>query len=273
MLRHKIDIIAIITVVLTVGLQVCGVIFALRWFFIFPTILLVRQVSIIQHNHAHLGIFYSRILNGFLGRLCSFSNGVLPEFYELHHVRNHHPYNQQFTGEKRDWSSLYAFKGANFPDKPVGQLYYVLTFPFIALAHCVIEIAHSPGTLIFRRFLITMALAIPVISLLIWIDAWQFFLFFVLPWTVIAFGLGYNNYGTHYGCRYQHRFDMAVDDLAFPFRFLGYNQGYHLEHHLKPKLHWSLLPELHESIKEKIPSQNVRPENRRAGLAQINEST
>jgi fatty acid desaturase len=260
LLRYKIDIIAIVTVLLTVSLQVCGVVFGWPWYLVFPIVLLVRQVSIIQHNHAHLGIFCSGFLNKSFGRLCSLSNGVLPEFYELHHIRNHHPFNQCSTGEKQDWSSLYAFNGTHFPDQPMGRVYYVLTFPFIALSHCVIEMAHSPGTSIARRFLITSALALPTLGCLIWIDARHFILFLGLPWTAVAFGLGYNNHTTHYGCKYEHRFDMAVDDLALPFRFFGYNQGYHLEHHLKPTLHWSLLPGFHESIKQEIPARNIRPQ-------------
>jgi fatty acid desaturase len=257
-LRYRIDLIAVFTVLLTVSLQVCGVIFGWRWYLLFPFVLLVRQVTIIQHNHAHLRIFYSRFLNESLGRLCSLSNGVLAEFYELHHVKNHHPFNQRFVGDKQDWSSLYAFKGTRFPDQPVGQVYYILTFPVIALSNCLIEMARSPGTSIFRRFWISLALAVPIVSWLMWMGAWQFFLFFIIPWTVIAFGLGYNNYDTHNGCKYEHPWDTAVDDLAFPFRFLGYNQGYHLEHHLKPRLHWSLLPSFHETIRKRIPSRNIR---------------
>lgn len=257
-LRYKIDIIAVFTVLLTVSLQLCGVLFIWPWYLLFPFVLLVRQATIIQHNHAHLKIFHSRFLNELIGRLCSLSNGVLPEFYELHHVRNHHRFNQRFVGEKQDWSSLYAFKGTRFPDQPVGQFYYVLTFPFIALSYCVIELARSPGTLIFRRFRNTVVLAIPILSWLIWMNAWHFFLFFIIPWTVIGFGLGYNNYGTHHGCKYKGRFDVAIDDLAIPFRFPGYNQGYHLEHHLKPSLHWSLLPSFHETIKTQIPPRNIR---------------
>jgi fatty acid desaturase len=261
MIRYRIDIIAIITVLLAVALQIGGVVFSLPWYFLPIVIILVRQVSIIQHNNAHLGIFYSRFLSQLTGRLCSFSNGVIAEFYELHHVRNHHPNNQKFEGKRLDWSSLYAFKGTSFPDKPVGMGYYVLTFPFIALSNCVVGMAQSRGTQLFRRFLISLALTAPVVSWLIWISPFNFFLFFIIPWTLIAFGLGYNNYSTHAGCRYEHRYDVAVDDLAFPFRFLGYNQGYHLEHHLKPKLHWSLLPNLHELIKNEIPPRNIQSFN------------
>lgn len=279
-LRYKIDVLAVLTVLLTVSLQVCSVLRGWPWYALFPIIVLVRQVSIIQHNHAHLGIFYSRFLNEMMGRLCSLSNGVLAEFYELHHVRNHHPFNQRFTGAQQDWSSLYAFKGTHFPDRPVGQLYYVLTFPAMCYCHCIIEMIRSPGTRIFRRFLVSLAMGAVVIGGLVWADARHFLMFFVVPWTAIAFGLGYNNYISHYGAQYTHRYDVAVDDLTLPFRFIGYNQGYHLEHHLKPTLHWSLLPAFHETIKDKIPPRNLRSpdglpnlpaDNVRGTLERVNE--
>ena len=100
-LHYRVDLVAVFTIFLTVGLQVCGVLRGWPWYALLPVVVLVRQVSIIQHNHAHLGIFHSR--------------------------------------------------------------------------------------------------------------------------------------------------------------FPGYNQGYHPEHHLKPTLHWSLLPGLHEAVRDKIPSRNIHP--------------
>lgn len=259
LLRYRIDLIAVLTVLSAVGLQVLAVVFAWPWFWVLPILLLVRQASIVQHNHAHLRVFHSRFLNELFGRLCALSNGVLPEFYELHHVRNHHPFNQNAQGQNQDWSSLFAFRGARFPDRPVSRAYYVATFPLIAYSHCAIEMARQPGSPIFKRFLITLGISIPSLGWLAWLNAWQFLIFFAVPWTVIAFGLGYNNYNSHQGCGYQHRYDIALDDLALPFRFLGYNQGFHLEHHLKPGMHWSLLPAYHRDILDKIPRRNIRP--------------
>ena len=36
------------------------------------------------------------------------------------------------------------------------------------------------------------------------------------------------------------------------------NLGYHTAHHVKPGLHWSMLPEFHKSIEDKIPAHLYR---------------
>ncbi len=47
--------------------------------------------------------------------------------------------------------------------------------------------------------------------------------------------------------------------VNLPYKALGFHIGYHVAHHIRPDLHWSLLPEYHESIKDKIPNENYRP--------------
>ena len=37
------------------------------------------------------------------------------------------------------------------------------------------------------------------------------------------------------------------------YNVLTGNLGYHTAHHVKPKLHWSKLPEFHASIADRIP--------------------
>lgn len=36
------------------------------------------------------------------------------------------------------------------------------------------------------------------------------------------------------------------------------NLGYHTAHHKRPGTHWSLLPDVHEGIKDEIPAELVQ---------------
>ena len=51
----------------------------------------------------------------------------------------------------------------------------------------------------------------------------------------------------------QYKASRNIVDSVW-YNILTGNLGYHTAHHIKFGLHWSLLPELHEKIKHKIPA-------------------
>ena len=257
-LRYRIDIISIAFVLLALGVQFTAYWLALPWYTLFLILVLIRQVNLVEHNHAHLGVFHSRFLNETLGFMCFISNGTPYEFYIVHHVQNHHAYNQKFEEVEKDWSSMYGFSTAHYPDRPIGQFYYFLSFPIITICHSLIHILRRPDSSIFRRFVRTMALFAIFCTVLIAIDPISFLFFFFLPWLVVYFGLGDNNYAHHYGCKMTNPYDSSNTFLQLQYQAVGLYIGYHVAHHIKPDLHWSKLPEYHRSIQDKIPEENFR---------------
>ncbi len=254
-LRYPIDVISVATVVCALSVQVTALFLNWPWYAFFLIVILARQVNLVEHNHAHCRVFHQRFLNELLGWMCFISNGMPPEFYELHHVANHHRYNQRFDEKGQDWSSLFGFTGTRFPDKPIGRPYYVLSFLVIGGCHCLIQIARRPGSRIFWRYVRSTTIMTLLSGGLIYRDHWSFFFFFFLPWVAVVVGLGYTNYDHHFGCSMKTPYEIANVDLRIPYRFLGFNIGYHVAHHLKPGLHWSLLPHYHEAIKTHIPPE------------------
>ncbi|HVF90601.1 MAG TPA: fatty acid desaturase [Blastocatellia bacterium] len=226
------------------------------WFATLPIMLAVRELHLVEHNHAHLPIFRQAMLNEILGWLCFISNGVPLECYELHHVQNHHRYTQQFNDNARDWSSTFGFTGTHYPDKPIGRTYYCASYALLAWLHCWIEVLRRPGSPVFRRFMRSYFLCIGISAALLIIDPWNYFLFFAIPWAMVYIGIGSNNYDHHQNCKLTTPYNSANVDLRFPYRLFGFNIGYHVEHHMKPTLHWSLLPEYHDLIKKDIPPDN-----------------
>jgi beta-carotene hydroxylase len=255
-LRYRVDAFSVASVAIVLGLQITGVVMDWPAYLVVVFLLLVRQVNLVEHNHVHIRMFHGDFLNELLGWMCFLSNGVPLEFYEVHHVRNHHRFNQKVDATGQDWSSLYAFSGTHFPDKPVGLAYYVLTFPVITTCHCLLTIFRAPGSKLFRRFVVSTAVVVLCSITLLLIHPWKFLLFFPLPWAVVAFAMGRNNYSHHVGCAMTTDYDSANVNLRTYSRLLGFNIGYHVAHHLRPSLHWSLLPTYHATIAPKIPSDN-----------------
>jgi len=254
-LRHGIDIFSILMIWVVLGAQLCALWLEWSWLLVFPLIVLVRQVNLVEHNHAHSKIFYNRHLNDALGWLCFLSNGVPLELYEVHHVKNHHRYNNQL----QDWSSMFGFSGCRFPDRPVSRAYYILTFPVLTICSGLSDILRSPGSRMFWRFVWSVGVVTALSVALAFVDPLGFVVFFLVPWIVIFHGLGMTNYRHHYGCALNTAYDSSNVMFGLPFGWLGFNIGYHVSHHMRPALHWSELPRHHESIRERIPAANYRP--------------
>ncbi len=254
-LPYKIDLISILVVVLTFGYQVAGVVLDWSWFLFLPVILGVRSVNLVEHNHSHRGVFAKNWLNEVFGWLCFISNGVALEIYRVHHVSNHHRFNQRFDQDGQDWSSTFGFRGTRFPDKPISRWYYVVTFPFIAFFSSMLELLRAPGSRALNRALLSFLVFGLTNALLIWVNVTGWVFFFLIPWAVVAFGLGFNNFSHHQECDMSDEFNSANEHLT-PYHVLfGFNIGYHIEHHLKPSLHWSELPSYHREIRDRIPEE------------------
>lgn len=255
---YPIDIVSAGVVVCALSLQVAALARGWPWYVAFPIFLLLREVNLVEHNHMHLPMFRSRFLNTLLGWMCHLSGGVPLDSYRLHHVANHHRYNNRFGATGRDWSSLFGFRGTRFPDRPVGKLYYVLSFPLLAHGETLLWFLRSPTSRQTRGFLISMAVVGPVSLFLAWLNPAGFVFFFVLPWVGILFGMGNNNYDQHRGCRMTDTYSAANSFLSFYYTALSFNVGYHLAHHHKPNLHWSLLPGHHEALTRRRPGSRAR---------------
>jgi fatty acid desaturase len=261
-IRYPIDIISILIVLCTLSLQLTALVRYWPWYASIPILLLVREVNLIEHNHMHLTIFRNKFLNTLLGWICHLSGGVPLDSYKLHHVSNHHRYNNRFDSLGRDWSSLFGFQNTRFPDRPIGKAYYVASFPLLAHGECLLWFLRAPTSIPTKGFIVSMVVVMPIIGILGWMNPTGFIFFFVIPWTVMLFGMGNNNYDHHKGCKMLTPHDSANNFLTFYYTVLSFNVGYHVAHHLKPSLHWSLLPHYHKTIvmsgpENYVPSRRV----------------
>ena len=250
-IRYPIDIISVLVVLSTLCLQLLALMLHWPWYAVIPILLMLRQVSLVEHNHAHLTIFPARTANMVLGWLCHLSSGVPLDTYRLHHVVGHHRYNNRFDSSGRDWSSIFGFRGTRFPDRPVGKAYYVASFPFIAHAETLLWFLRAPTSKLARGFFISMSLVGGASVFLVSLNAAGFVAFFLLPWVVLLFGMGYNNYDHHVGCNMTDKYASANNFLNFYYTVLSFNEGYHVAHHINPGLHWSQLPDFHAVVERR----------------------
>jgi beta-carotene hydroxylase len=257
---YRIDFIPVAMVAGILLAQSSAVIWHWPWYSVALILLLIRHVSLVEHNHAHLSIFRLNALNEVFGWFCFLSNGIPLEFYRIHHVKNHHRYNQRFNKLEKDWSSTFGFRGTRFPDVPISKTYYVLTFPIITISSSLIYLLRSPGSKHLKRFIASvLVITFSGIALCL-VNRSGFVLFFLVPWLAVIFGHGFNNYDQHKGCSMADRYNSANESLSFFGRVIWFNIGYHVEHHIRPSLHWSKLPDLHHQILQFIPPERLTGE-------------
>lgn len=259
LLRYRVDIISVVVVMFSLGVM-CTCILARSPIYCAVLILpLVRLTCLVEHNHAHVPIFGHRLLDELFGWLCCFITGIPLELYRVHHVVNHHAFNQEYGERRRDWSSTFGFAGTQFPRVPVGRMYYILTFPILAVCETVVHLLRGRFVGSIVRLVGATVVVGAAIGTLAYGDFLRTLTFVLIPWLVVMFGHGVANYRHHLGCEMTSAVDSANDHLGILRTWLGFNVGYHIEHHMKPGLHWSRLPALHEEIRDVIPANRIKP--------------
>jgi len=96
------------------------------------------------------------------------------------------------------------------------------------------------------------------VALLSWFRFVPALLVFVLPMVISLLFTVWVTYEHHSGLDTDEEFHASYNNNNRLFNFLTGNLGYHTAHHYRQGLHWSKLPELHESIKHLIPPRLMR---------------
>lgn len=198
------------------------------------------NVNCISHNFIHNEFFRSRTLNGLFSALNSLALGMPQCLYHWHHMNHHKWNNDRKTGETtRDWSSFYRYGKDGEAENPIA--YALLSFvraDFGALIAAARK--HRDGA----RLVLEGAL---VVALFAWLAAtsWKGFVCFYLPVWYLGWSLSsLENYYEHAGGNPGDKAGNAVSSYGGVYNFVAFNNGYHREHHYRPQIHWTRMPEV-----------------------------
>lgn len=221
------------------------------WILLPVTGLLAFIACIIKHNHIHCRTFTRPGWNRAFDLVLSFCTGqstaaIIPVHNERHHAQNH---------TKHDFvrSSLVHFRWnwLNF-----------LAFPFV-----VVRLVHqnknadfarwrAEKPALYRRVQWERALVFVFIATLLILNWRATLLYLGVPWLFAQWGIVTINLLQHQGCEHDSAHDHSRNITGRMNNWFFLNNGFHTAHHLRPALHWSLLPEFHR--REIAP--HMRPE-------------
>lgn len=214
------------------------------------------NINGISHNFLHNAYFNSSVLNRIFSLIESLAIGFSQQFYTWVHLRHHtgNSDKKDANGNTIDWLSIYrhgengeaenvwGYTFLSFFRDDMGELYRALKKQNAANARFgVIEL---------------VCYALFVLTALIY--NWKAILFLV-PFYYLGNCLSsLNGYYEHYRGNPEVPIAWGVSSYSRLYNWLWFNNGYHAEHHFRPKMHWTKMRELHESIKEKQQAAKVR---------------
>jgi fatty acid desaturase len=217
-----------------------------------PLAVLGMFIAPINHHHQHVNSFRAAWLNRLYDLVLAVQAGIGPFSWVLHHNLGHHRnYLNQPPDENPDESRWTRPDGTQ-----MGRFEYSIDL----LLHHQIDIVRvglrHPKP--FRSFLL---MKLPLWSLLgagLWFRPLETVLVFLLPAFITLFHTIWATYEHHAGCRGTNHLDASYNRESRLYNWLTGNLGLHTAHHQRPGLHWSLLPELHATIRNQIPEAQIR---------------
>lgn len=216
---------------------------------------LLNDINHLLHLHVHLPFTRSRVVNLVLDISMGFVTGMTASNWRIQHKYGHHSAKKGEYCKAKNWEmERYSIRGA---------LWYSFRTIFPIFYKPVVE-AFKKGMIDDQRapinyrhaFFEQFALIVVVTLLLIWQP--KITLCYLLPWYVFVFFITrYTDYLNHFGCS-EDKFRNANNSLNRVYNLLGNNFGYHTAHHLYPIAHWTMLPDIHEKIRDKIPDEQKK---------------
>ena len=197
-----------------------------------------------NHHHQHLFTFRNTLLNRGLELAYALHTGVTTHLWRLHHVLGHH---LNFLDQKKDESRWMRKDGST-----MGVLEYTFNVAITAYPRGFVVGKKHPKQQ--KPFLIYTAVTFVFVAALIAYKPVAALFLFVLPMMTSLLFTAYVTYEHHSGLDTQNEFEASNNNLNTLYNILTGNLGYHTAHHHKQGVHWSKLPQLHETIKDKIPA-------------------
>ncbi len=214
------------------------------------------NIESVSHNFTHNPYFKSKYLNRAFALIESLAIGFSQQYYRTVHIR-HHIGNSDLpdeNGNTRDWFSIYRY-GKN------GKAESIWTYALFGSLRGDSKIAFKEmgkgGRESDVRWSKFEHAAYICWFLLAAVLNWKFMVYF-LPFYylghVISMMVGYYE---HYQGNPNSPIAWGVSTYGFWYNLLWMNNGYHAEHHYRPKLHWTQMRDLRELIKEKQKEYGV----------------
>ena len=196
------------------------------------------------------------MLNRAFSILESLVNGYSQIFYEMIHRRHHigNSDRKDEQGDTIDWLSIYRHSHDDHAEN-VWKYTFLGYFRDEAKDTYREIYRHQPSEAYWGVFEICCFMGSVVLGFYL---NWRFMLFF-LPFYYLGHSLSMlNGYYKHFGGNPDMPIAWGVSSYSRLYNFIWFNNGYHAEHHYRPRVHWTEMKTLHEQIKDEQEKAGVK---------------
>lgn len=200
-------------------------------------------VAVVVHNTVHVPMFRERAHNRWMQVFLSVAYGHPVTAYVSGHNLSHHVHTQTAKDVMRTSKMRFRSNLLN------GLLFFLRVAPDIHRANTAFAAAMKKQRPRWHaQYRLETWVVVTVSAVLVALHWKAFLVFFVLPHAFGGWGIVSVNYLQHDGADPGDRFDHSRNFTGRALNWVLLNNGYHGIHHMKPGLHWSLLPEAHQAI-------------------------
>lgn len=214
------------------------------------------SINSISHNFIHNAYFKNQALNAAFSMMLSLTIGFSQAMYHFVHMR-HHSGNSDLPdgdGDTVDYLSIYRHGKDGQPENVWAYTFlsYFRDDPKEILER--MSARHAGQA---RQAQVELACLILFVGVLALVD-WRFVLF-IVPFNYLGQSLSsLNGYYEHFGGDPATPLAWGVSTYERIYNWTWMNNGYHAEHHYRPKMHWTRMPELHRQIQEAQAAARTR---------------
>jgi fatty acid desaturase len=201
--------------------------------------------------------FRWQLLNRLFGIVESIACCFSQTYYDVVHLQHHkgNSDRKDEKGETVDWLSIYRHGHDGEAENPWS--YVFLSF-FRDNPAAIKRELRKRGVAEVRWGNTELAAAVLTLSVMFWFD-WRYVVFFFLPFFLSRHCFSYlNGYFRHYGADPNKPIAWGVSSYGKIYNWLFFYNGYHAEHHFRPKVHWTQMENFHQQIAEMQRREGVR---------------
>jgi fatty acid desaturase len=213
------------------------------------------NINGIAHHFIHNPYFKSETLNRLFSLMESVTLLFSQTFYDAVHKR-HHMGNSDLpdtNGDTIDWLSIYRY---GHDQQPEGVWAYTFKSFFRDEPQKTYQEIHKRNPFLARFGVFEIVVVVALVITGLWLN-WKFVLF-LAPFYYLGNSLSsLNGYYEHWRGNPNLPIAWGVSCYNKLYNWLWFNNGYHAEHHYRPKHHWTQMKALHKQIAEQQKAAGV----------------